>query len=172
MFVFLFKLNWRKNSVQMKGDVSHVLCFYQWRKKTKTDTNQNEAEAEDDTPIHFKYTYPCRLRIKNKIRVIFFTWTDVWIIHNERAIVQKLCVSFTHDLVPPSSCHSRALRSDGCAYRYSNTITCWRMSGHIKRILIGHSRGHIITFFFNKNRHGFSGLEFLLNIYIYMYIYL
>lgn len=29
-----------------------------------------------------------------------------------------------------------------------------------------------ITFFFNKNRHGFSSLEFLLNIYLYIFMYI
>lgn len=83
--------------------------------------------------------------------------------HCTKRNAQILCCKLQTWLSPPS-CHivqhwGFAFDRWKCIHELDpDTIT--HLFGHVKRILIGHSRGHVITFFFfNKNRHGLSSLE-------------
>lgn len=161
-------------SVQIKERCHSPLCC--WVVEYKY--NPNEAEAEDNTLFHFRYrTYPCHLRFRRKTKIIFiFTLNSFGYIQYKgqctKRNAQVLCWKLqTWSFFP--SCHivqrwGFAFDRWKCIHELDpDTIThLLRMFGHIKRILIGHSRGHVITFFsLTKIDTAYPALKFLLNIY-------
>lgn len=139
--------SWNKNITQMRQKQKTTLCFI------------------SDIHIHAIYESGKKQRLFSSS-----PWTILGYIqykgHCTKRNAQVLCCKLQTWSFFPLLSYSSTLRfclwqmevhtRVGSRYNHSLDKGCF---GHIKRILVGHSRGHEITFFFNKNRHGLSSLE-------------